>query len=69
MCAACVGSLTKGKAMSRAFRGRLREPSLALTEWIQRVQEEETGCQTTEGQSLCVHKTKKRGLGSGRQGR
>ncbi len=60
VCEACLGSVTKGKALSRAFRGRLRGVSPCLTEWIHRAQGDQKGCRNMEDQSSCVHDTKKR---------
>uniref|UniRef100_A0A832A6A7 YlxR family protein n=1 Tax=Desulfacinum infernum TaxID=35837 RepID=A0A832A6A7_9BACT len=60
VCEPCLGSVLKGKALSRAFRGRLQGVSPLLTAWVHRTQGDETGCQTMEDQSSCVRDAKKR---------
>lgn len=60
VCETCLGSVTKGKALSRAFRGRLQGLSPSLIEWIRRAQKDQTGCQTMEDQSSCVRNAKER---------
>ncbi|MEJ5365839.1 MAG: YlxR family protein [Desulfosoma sp.] len=60
VCETCLGSVLKGKALWRAFRGRLQGMSPLFMDWVHRAQGDETGCQTMEDRSSCVRDAKKR---------
>ncbi|ROQ90195.1 YlxR family protein [Desulfosoma caldarium] len=57
VCPMCLNGVSKSKALSRAFRGRLQGVSPSLMGGISHLHKGLTGCVNTEDHSLCVRKT------------